>query len=159
MRRFILVVLLAVFVPALLSANEIAVTMFKLKPEGLANSIGVVVAKDTRDGLELTPYLQGLPPGEYHFNVHENMGCGSQVNPDGSMTMGMAAGPILKRLSSVKVDENGAVTGTILARNLGLDDVRKRTFVLSTHSAEETMMDKHPMGSEMRIACGSLELY
>lgn len=159
MKRFILVLFLAVLAPPMLFANEIAVTMFKLKPEGLANSVGVVVAKETRDGLELTPYLRGLPPGEYHFNVHVNAACGSQLHPDGSMTMGMAAGPILKRLSSVKVDETGEATGTILAKDLRLDDVRKRTFVLSAHSAGDTMMGKHPMESEMRIACGSLELY
>ena len=159
MKRFIPVLFLAVFVSPLLFANEIAVTMFKLKPEGLADSIGVVVARETREGLELTPYLRGLPPGEYHFNVHENVGCGSSYNPDGSMTMGMAAGPMHRRIANIEFDEAGITTGSILARELRMNDVRKRTFVISAHSAMHDAMDKQAMDSEMRIACGSLELY
>ena len=158
MKRLFLLLFVVLFVSPVINAKEVAVTMFKLKPEGLANSIGVVVARDTADGLELKPYLQGLPPGTHHFNVHENVGCGSQYNPDGSAIMGMAAGSVYKQISSLEVDDQGMATRPVIMPGSRLTDISGRTLVIAQMSPQDMHQRGMAMGGQ-RIACGSLELY
>ena len=124
----------------------------------MANSIGVVVARDTDEGLELKPYLQGLPPGKHHFNVHENVGCGSQFKRDGSYVMGMAAGSVFRQINALEVDATGKATQPLLMPGSRLTDIRGRTLVIAQMSPNQMPHGDKMMGGE-RIACGSLELY
>lgn len=149
MQRFI-IVLCAMLVGSLtLQAKEIAVSVNKLTNigVGVGDSIGVIVAKDGPDGLVLQPYLQGLKPGQYSFSVNENVGCGVLYNADGNSVAGMAAGKSLSTLPMLKVDQQGHANQPMIARGLTLDQIRGRTLVVSEAR------------QNMRVACGSLELY
>jgi Cu-Zn family superoxide dismutase len=159
MKRLMLMVLMSIILVLPTAAKEVAVTMYKLKPAGLANSIGVVVIKETAEGLILTPHLRGLPPGEHAINVHRNVGCGSRYNSDGSKIMGMAAGPIHKSISTLKVDASGMANRAILHKTMRFDDVSRRTLVIISNSAADSALPRDSMDAGPRIACGSLELY
>jgi Cu-Zn family superoxide dismutase len=159
MKQLIPMALMAIILVSPALAREAVVTMYRLEPAGPANSIGVVVVRETADGLVLTPYLRGLPPGEHAFNVHRNVGCGSHYNPDGSMIMGMAAGPIHKGMPTLKVEANGEANRPIMLRTMRFNDVSQRTLVIVSKSAADAALPRHPMDAGPRIACGSLELY
>lgn len=149
MQRFIIVLLMMLVGGMTVHAKEIAISVNKLTNigVGVGDSIGVIVAKDGPDGLVLQPYLQGLKPGQYGFSVNENVGCGVLYNTDGNSVPGMAAGKSLSRLPMLKVDQQGHANQPVIARGLTLDQIRGRTLVVSEAS------------QNMRVACGSLELY
>ncbi len=149
MQRFIIVLFVLLVGSLTTQANEVAVSVNKLTNigVGVGDSIGVIVAKDGPDGLVLQPYLQGLAPGQYGFTVNENVGCGVLFNADGDSVPGMTAGKSVSRLPTLKVDQQGHASQPVIARNLNLDQIRGRTLVL-------TESDQN-----VRIACGSLELY
>lgn len=128
-------------------AEEIAVTVYQLDNNGLGPSAGVIVARDSSEGLVLTPYLRGLPPGKHAFTVNENVGCGVAYNSDGTTVPGMAAGPSIGELPMLDVNERGEATNAVIAPNLTLDQIRGRTLVV------------HESDNATRVACGSLELY
>lgn len=128
-------------------AEEISVTVYQLDSNGLGPSAGVIVARDSGEGLVLTPYLRGLPPGKHVFTINENVGCGVAYNSDGTRLPGMAAGPAIGALPMLEVNERGEATSSVIAPNLTLDQIRGRTLVV--HQGEKAD----------RVACGSLELY
>lgn len=135
-----------------LQAREVSITVFKLKPDGLANTIGVIVARDTPRGVEFTPHLRGLTPGKYELNVHSGFACGSQYNTDGSTVMGMAAGNIYAPVSMVTADRFGEILEPVLLPNMKVADLSRRTLVIQR-------MDGGVFDAGQRVACGSLELY
>lgn len=148
--RCLIIVLFVMLVSAMtVQANEIAVSVNRLTNigVGVGNSIGVIVAKDSPDGLVLQPYLQGLKPGQYSFSVNENVGCGVLFNADGNSVPGMAAGKSLSTLPMLNVDQQGHANQPVVARGLTLEQIRGRTLVVSEAN------------QNMRVACGSLELY
>ncbi len=135
-----------------LQAREVSVTIFKLKPDGLDQTIGVIVARDTPRGIEFTPHLRGLPPGNYELNVHSGFACGSRYNPDGTTVMGMAAGDIHAPVSMVKANRYGEILEPVTLPGLKVADLSRRTLVLQR-------TDAGGFGEGARVACGSLELY
>ncbi|HEB58616.1 MAG TPA: hypothetical protein ENJ01_05280 [Gammaproteobacteria bacterium] len=135
-----------------LQAREVSITVFKLKPDGLDNTIGVIVARDTPRGIEFTPHLRGLPPGNYELNVHTGFACGSQYNPDGSTVMGMAAGGIYVPVSIVRADRFGEMLEPVFLPKMKVADLSRRTLVLQR-------TDGGGFDEGLRVACGSLELY
>ena len=148
--RCLIIVLFVMLVSAMtVQANEVAVSVNRLTNigVGVGNSIGVIVAKDSPDGLVLQPYLQGLKPGQYSFSVNENVGCGVLFNADGNSVPGMAAGKSLSTLPMLNVDQQGHANQPVVARGLTLEQIRGRTLVVSEAN------------QNMRVACGSLELY
>ena len=149
MQRFLIVLFTMLFSSLAVQATEVAVSVNKLTNigAGVGDSIGVIVAKDGPDGLVLQPYLQGLKPGQYEFSVNENVGCGVQFNAEGNSVPGMAAGNSMSSLPMLKVNQQGHANQVVIAQNLTLDQIRGRTLVLTD------------TGQDIRIACGSLELY
>ena len=148
--RCLIIVLFVMLVSAMtVQANEVAVSVNRLTNigVGVGNSIGVIVAKDSPDGLVLQPYLQGLKPGQYSFSVNENVGCGVLFNADGNSVPGMAAGKSLSTLPMLNVDQQGHAKQPVVARGLTWEQIRGRTLVVSEAN------------QNMRVACGSLELY
>ena len=128
--------LLYIFILSLLSASssamqkEIAAPMFSVNDNGVGKSIGVIVVKDSDDGLSLTPYLNDLPPGKHKFNVHEGIGCGVLFKPDGSRIPGMAAGKAIKKLPSLDVNADGTSVKPVMAPRLKWSDIKSRTLVI-----------------------------
>jgi Cu-Zn family superoxide dismutase len=129
------------------NAEEIAVTVFKLDANGLGPTAGVIVARDSADGLLLTPYLRDLPPGRHAFTVNENVGCGVHYNTDGTTVPGMAAGAAIGKLPMLDVNDAGEATKPVIASNMTLDQIRGRTLVVYLGKRDT------------RVACGSLEHY
>lgn len=147
MKQIIVMLFLILYGSMTVQAKEIAVSVNKVTNSGVGDSIGVILAKDSPDGLVLQPYLQGLTPGQYGFSVNENVGCGAHFYADGSTVAGMAAGKSLSTLPVLKFNSQGQASQTMLIRHLTLNQIRGRTLVL--YEGKE----------DVRIACGSLELY
>ena len=57
------------------SYAAITTSMYSLLDEH--KYLGTIVAKNTPDGLLLTPHLTGLPPGRHGFHLHINPNCGN----------------------------------------------------------------------------------
>ena len=124
--------------------------MFSINDNGVGKSIGVVVVKDSGDGLSITPYLNYLPPGKHKFSVHEGLGCGVLFKPDGSRIPGMAAGDVLEDLPSLEVNDDGTSDKAIMAPKLKWSDIQKRTLVIHEKVQGQQLA---------RIACAPLEIY
>ena len=137
-------------------ADEIAVTMHSLKSDGIDKAIGVIVVKETAQGLRFQPHLRNLEPGSYTFTVNENVGCGSEYSTTGANIQGMAAGKSINQLPTINVNSQGVADQAIDMGNLSLRDVRGRTLVLSSSSGTSSNVSQ---GGGQRIACGSLELH
>jgi hypothetical protein len=73
------------------AASE-TVTMTAIDANGVGKEIGALHLSDTKAGLQITPRLNGLPPGDHGFHVHANPNCGPGNGPDGKPAAGMAAG-------------------------------------------------------------------
>jgi len=155
MKKLIYIFLLLMPVPQL-QAADIAVTMHLLGRDGPTQSIGVIVVKETAQGLQFQPHLRGLEPGKYMFTVNENVGCGSEYTASGANIPGMAAGSIRNELQTITVNAAGVADQTLTANDLSMRDIRGRTLVISTEARPGFTVAE---GNESRIACGSLELY
>ena len=133
--------------------KEIAVPMFSVNTNGVGKSIGVIVVKDSNDGLSRTPYLNDLPPGQHKFNVHEGIGCGVLFKPDGSRIPGMAAGKVKNKLPDLEVNNDGTSVKVMFAPDLKVSDIRKRTLVIQEKQKSNKGMQ------HARIACAPMEIY
>lgn len=72
-------------------AEELRAEMYLITPEAMNKPIGLVMIARTDAGAKFVANLQGLPPGQHGFHVHENGDCGSGPTDDGTIA-GMAAG-------------------------------------------------------------------
>ena len=72
--------------------QELRAEMYLITPEAMNQPIGLVLITSTGTGVKLVADLQGLPPGQHGFHVHENGDCGSDPTDDGTIAAGMAAG-------------------------------------------------------------------
>ena len=147
MKHRTMILLTLLFASLSVQAEEIAVTVYQLDHNGLGPAAGVIVARDSAEGLILTPHLRGLPPGKHAFTVNENVGCGVAYNSDGTTVPGMAAGASIGELPMLEVNERGEATNPIIVPHMSLDQIRGRTLVV------------HEGAAAARVACGSLEHY
>lgn len=149
-------------------AEEIRVKMNKIDETGIAESIGVVVARDTAAGLTLTPDLKGLPPGPHGFHVHEFPDCGIKEK-DGKPVAGLAAGNHFDPnktgkhagpagdghagdLPVLSVAPDGTAKQAISTNRLRGADLRGHSLMI--HAENDNYADK-PGGA--RIACGVVD--
>lgn len=131
--------------------------------------IGDIRLQDTPEGLRITPSLQGLPPGEHGFHVHQNAKCSPRLGEN--KVPGSDAGPHydpqqtdahkgphgdghLGDLPRLIVDEQGRATQSMLAPRLKLADVAGRSLII--HEGGDNFSDEpKPLGGGgQRIACG-----
>jgi superoxide dismutase, Cu-Zn family len=154
-------------------AKTATVAMNKIDESGLAASIGVIQLEDTKDGLRLTPSLNGLPPGQHGFHVHEKSDCGS-ADDKGKKTAGMAAGGHLDPKHSGKhlgpesteghsgdlpiltVDDKGAAQTAVIAPHLKVDDLLGHSLMIHANGDNYSDQPKPLGGGGARIACGTL---
>src|SRR5215831_18438253 len=73
------------------AASE-TITMNAIDANGVGKEIGTLVLSDIQTGLQITPQLVGLPPGDHGFHAHVNPNCGPGLGPNGQPAAGMAAG-------------------------------------------------------------------
>ena len=165
-----LLLFLSLLVPSMPAlAAEQQVWIQRIGGEESGEVLGSVMARDTSDGLVISPSISGLAAGAYGFHLHENGSCDSGLK-DGVQVAGLAAGGhwdpdntgshqgpfgVGHRgdLSRLVIDADGTSTTPVVAPRLGVDDLKGRAFII--HAGGDTYSDEPPLGGGgARIACG-----
>lgn len=74
-------------------AAEKSIPVNAISANGVGMALGTILAKDTPQGLLLTPDLKQVgQPGPHGFHLHERGDCGPGPGADGRLAAGMAAG-------------------------------------------------------------------
>ncbi|MDX6022032.1 superoxide dismutase [Cu-Zn] SodC [Scandinavium sp. V105_16] len=173
MKRITLTLLtLAISTGAYAASTEVEMNL--VTPQTVGQSIGEVKITETDKGLEFTPDLKALPPGEHGFHVHANGSCqpalkegkasaaesaGGHLDPDHS---GKHEGPNgmghLGDLPVLVVNNDGKATQPVLAPRLKkLDEVKGKALMV--HVGGDNMADQpKPLGGGgARFACGVIK--
>ena len=152
------------------AASE-TITMNAIDANGVGKEIGTLDLSDTQAGLQITPQLVGLPPGDHGFHAHVNPNCGPGPGPNGQPAAGMAAGGHYDPANTGKhlgphgeghegdmpvltVDASGNATKPLVVPHLRVADVRGRSIMI--HAGGDNYSDQPaPLGGGgARIACG-----
>lgn len=170
MKRLSLAVLTLLACTGAQAASE-TVEMNLVTSQGVGQSIGEVTIAQTEKGLEFTPDLKALPPGEHGFHIHANGSCqpaikdgkasaaesagghldphktGKHAGPDGEGHLGDL--PVL-----VVNNEGKAIIPVTATRLKSLDDVKGKALMI--HVGGDNMSDQpKPLGGGgARFACG-----
>ncbi|MGI9276115.1 MAG: superoxide dismutase [Cu-Zn] SodC [Endozoicomonas sp.] len=152
--------------------NDLSVTINRVSPIGVGESIGTVTIGKTSGGVQFSPDLRDLPPGEHGFHLHEYASCESGEK-EGVKIPAMAAGGHydpehtgrhegpegrghLGDLPVLVVDEKGFATTPVVAKRLKMSDLKGRSLMI--HAGGDNYTDNPPMGGGgARIACGVIE--
>lgn len=150
------------------------VEMNLVTSQGVGQAIGSVTISETAKGLEFTPNLKALPPGEHGFHIHANGSCqpaikegkasaaesagghydphktGKHEGPEGAGHMGDL--PLL-----VVNNDGNATTSVIAPRLTSLEDVKGKALMI--HVGGDNMSDQpKPLGGGgARFACGVIK--
>ena len=152
------------------AASE-AITMNAIDANDVGKEIGTLVLSDTQTGLQITPQLVGLPPGDHGFHAHANPNCGPGPGSNGQPAAGMAAGGHYDPANTGKhlgpygeghkgdmlvltVDATGNATKAVVVPHLTVTDVKGRSIMI--HAGGDNYSDQPaPLGGGgVRIACG-----
>lgn len=159
--------------PAL--AEEVDVEMHAISAEGVGESLGVIRAYDSDNGLVLSMKLAGLSAGAHGFHLHENGSC-DPAEKDGQMGAGLAAGGHFDPdgsghhlgpsgeghagdLPVIFIEEGGAAAdGTVslvgVAPRLSVADIKGGALMIH-EGGDNYRDDPKPLGGGGgRIACG-----
>lgn len=150
------------------------VEMNLVTSQGVGQAIGSVTISETAKGLEFTPNLKALPPGEHGFHVHANGSCqpaikegkasaaesagghydphktGKHEGPEGAGHMG--------DLPLLVVNNDGNATTSVTAPRLtSLNDVKGKALMI--HVGGDNMSDQPKAlgGGGARFACGVIK--
>ncbi|WP_420473453.1 superoxide dismutase [Cu-Zn] SodC [Noviherbaspirillum sp. ST9] len=172
-RFFASIAAMAMSSVAMANSDGLAVEMKALSESGAGASVGKVVLRDTKYGLEFVPALSGLTPGVHGFHVHENPSCDAKEQ-NGKMVAGLAAGGHFDPAGTKKhglpwgdghlgdlpplfVDTAGNAGNPVLSPRLKLADVRGRALMV--HAGGDNHSD-HPAalgGGGARVVCGVIQ--
>lgn len=138
--------------------------------QGIGANVGSVTFMDTETGLEIRVDLDGLPPGQHGFHVHEKGDCSPGMQ-DGEMVAAGAAGGHYDPnrtgkhlgpdggghkgdLPILNVNPAGALTGVFQVDGVKVADFKGRALMI--HEGGDNYLDE-PVelgGGGARIACG-----
>ena len=170
MTRFALALITLVVSAGAQAASE-NVEMNLVTPQGVGQSVGTVKITETDKGLEFTPNLNTLPPGEHGFHVHAKGSCQPALK-EGKASAAEAAGGHFDPLHSGKhegpngmghlgdlpvlvVNNDGKATEPVVAPRLKkLDEIKGKALMI--HVGGDNMSDQpKPLGGGgVRYACG-----
>lgn len=180
MRRILLTTAVTGF--AILSASAVlaaekSIPIHAISANGTGMGLGTILAKDTPQGLLLTPDLKqiGQPAGPRGFHLHEKGDCGVGPGADGRPAPGMAAGghfdpnktgkhhgPHARDghkgdLPPLVVNADGTATLPVIAPQLKLRDLTGKALMI--HAGGDNYSDTPaPLGGGAgRIACGVIK--
>ena len=170
MKRFALaIVTLVVCAGAQAASDEVEMNL--VTSQGIGQSIGTVSITETDKGLEFTPHLKALPPGEHGFHVHAKGSCQPALK-EGKASAAEAAGGHLDPHKTGKhegpegmghtgdlpvlvVNNDGKATESVVAPRLKkLAEVKGKALMV--HVGGDTLSDQpKPLGGGgARYACG-----
>lgn len=166
--------LLALTLSGAACAASTTVEMNLVTPQSVGQSIGEVKISETDKGLEFTPDLKALPPGEHGFHIHMNGTCQPAMK-EGKASAAEAAGGHfdpghtgkhegpegnghLGDLPALVVNNDGKATTPVVAPRLKkIGDVTGKALMI--HVGGDNMSDKpKPLGGGgARYACGVIK--
>ncbi len=173
MKRFSLAILALVVATGAQAASE-KVEMNLVTSQGVGQSIGSVTITETDKGLEFSPDLKALPPGEHGFHIHDKGSC-QPATKDGKASASESAGGHLDPqntgkhegpegaghlgdLPALVVNNDGKATDAVIAPRLkSLDEVKDKALIV--HVGGDNMSDQpKPLGGGgERYACGVIK--
>jgi superoxide dismutase, Cu-Zn family len=164
-------VALAIAPAAAGAADDLTVTMNKVTPDGIGESVGVITIRSSADGAHFNLALHGLPPGPHGFHIHQNGNCMPTVlngvripggAAGGHWDPGMTdrhAGPLgdghKGDLLVLEVSNTGAADQTLAAPHLkDIDELRGHALMI--HVGGDNYSDQPAAlgGGGLRFACG-----
>lgn len=166
--------MLVLFTCAGAQAASEEVEMNLVTSQGVGQSVGSVKISETDKGLEFSPNLKALPPGEHGFHVHAKGSCQPAIK-DGKPAAAEAAGGHLDPhhtgkhagpegeghlgdLPVLVVNNDGIATDAVVAPRLKkLDEVKGKALMV--HVGGDNMSDQpKPLGGGgERYACGVIK--
>ncbi|CSW95773.1 superoxide dismutase [Cu-Zn] SodC [Shigella sonnei] len=173
MKRFSLAILALVVATGAQAASE-KVEMNLVTSQGVGQSIGSVTITETDKGLEFSPDLKALPPGEHGFHIHAKGSC-QPATKDGKASAAVSAGGHLDPqntgkhegpegtghlgdLPALVVNNDGKATDAVIAPRLkSLDEIKDKALMV--HVGGDNMSDQpKPLGGGgERYACGVIK--
>ncbi len=153
MKKFALLLAMAFIPAAWLYAAEMAITIHKLQSGNIGDSVGVIVVKDSSDGLVIEPYLSYLEMGTYELTVHENASCHGHYNKDGTITPGASAGKKIANLPPLQIRMGGQGPARLVANDMKLEDIQNHSIMISLLDTSVAFD-----AAATRVACGALEM-
>lgn len=155
-------------------AASTSVEMDMVTPQKVGQSIGMVKITETPKGLEFTPDLKDLTPGQHGFHIHANGSCqpalkdgkpsaaeaagghfdpnntGKHLGPEGKGHMG--------DLPVLVVDKDGMATQPVIAPHLmKLDDIKGKSLMVHVGGDNFADSPKPLGGGGERFACGVIK--
>ncbi|RZM93130.1 superoxide dismutase [Cu-Zn] SodC2 [Escherichia sp. E14V7] len=173
MKRFSLAILALVVATGAQAASE-KVEMNLVTSQGVGQSIGSITITETDKGLEFSPDLKALPPGEHGFHIHAKGSCQPATKHGKASAAESAGGHFdpqktnkhegpegaghLGDLPALVVNNDGKATDAVIAPRLkSLDEIKDKALMI--HVGGDNMSDQpKPLGGGgERYACGVIK--
>ncbi|KZR91417.1 Superoxide dismutase [Cu-Zn] precursor [Synechococcus sp. MIT S9509] len=87
----LLALCVALLLPGQVQAKTLEIDIHTISKDGVGESIGTVLASDSKNGLVLTPSLTSLSEGEHGFHLHAGSSCQAAINDENVSIPGLAA--------------------------------------------------------------------
>ncbi|WP_299494746.1 superoxide dismutase family protein [uncultured Shewanella sp.] len=130
-----------------------------------AHSVGYITAKDTPEGLLLTPHLVGIPTGFHGFHVHTQPSCadnghaaGGHLDPQKTnVHLGPYGNGHLGDLPVLYANQQDQISGSVIAPKLTLAKLKGHSLMI--HLGGDNYSDNPAKlgGGGTRFACGVIK--
>ena len=158
------------------AAATINIPMNAVTANGVDKPVGTVTVAETSKGVEFTPALKDLPPGQHGFHVHDKPSCdaapdpakgggnaaafgaGGHYDPDHTSKHEGPTGMGHKGdLPALTVDAKGMATESVVAPHLKLADLNGRSLMIHAGGDNFADLPEKLGGGGARIACGVIQ--